>query len=145
MVDEDMNHISQKIVSTCPQSKDNSNQLKIMRGIVLFMTVQLSWGIHNHTTVLYKNTTKSSARCITIDIKGFYDVWLFKHRRCSRQLLQSLECFITLCILDILLLFLQKNNNRFGNVREVMDECAIVASQSEKTVNLMHSSLRLPI
>jgi hypothetical protein len=37
VVGEDMNHIPQKIIPPCPQSKDNNRQLKIMHGILLFM------------------------------------------------------------------------------------------------------------
>jgi hypothetical protein len=37
MVGEDVNYIPQKIVLPCPQAKNNDNQCKIMRGIVLFM------------------------------------------------------------------------------------------------------------
>jgi hypothetical protein len=40
VVGEDMNHIFEKIVPPCMQSKNNSSQFKIMCGIVLFMTVQ---------------------------------------------------------------------------------------------------------
>jgi hypothetical protein len=47
----DMNQIPKKIVLPCPQSKNNSSQFKIMRGVVLFMTAQLSRGIRNHTSV----------------------------------------------------------------------------------------------
>jgi hypothetical protein len=42
VVSEDVDHIPKKIAPPCLQSKNNSSQLKIMRGIVLFMTVQLS-------------------------------------------------------------------------------------------------------
>jgi hypothetical protein len=42
VVGEDMNHIPKKKLPPCPQSKNNNNQFKIMRGIVLFMTSQLS-------------------------------------------------------------------------------------------------------
>jgi hypothetical protein len=42
VVGEDMNHIPKKIVPSSPQSKNNNSQFKIMRGIVLFMKVQLS-------------------------------------------------------------------------------------------------------
>jgi hypothetical protein len=42
VVDEDMNHIPKKILPPCPQGKNNNNKFKIMRGIVLFMTSQLS-------------------------------------------------------------------------------------------------------
>jgi hypothetical protein len=96
-------------------------------------------------TVLQKSTAKPSARCITINIKGLGDVRLCQHMRCSQQLLQSLECFITLCIPDKLLLFLQKIIIGFSNLGEVQDESAVVASQSEKIADLMHSPWRLPI
>jgi hypothetical protein len=145
VVSEDMNYIPQKIVPPCPQGKDNSSQLKIMRGIVLFIMTQLSWGIRNHSPVLHKNTTKPSSRCITINIKGLGDVWLCQHKRCSQQLLQCLKCFITLCILNKLLLFLQKISVGFGNIGEVRDESKIIASQSEKTADLMDSPWRPPI
>jgi hypothetical protein len=42
VVNEDMNHIPKMIVPSCPQSKNNNNQFKIMCGIVLFMMAQLS-------------------------------------------------------------------------------------------------------
>jgi hypothetical protein len=42
VVGEDMYHIPKKIVSPCSQSKNNNNQLEIVRGIVPFMTSQLS-------------------------------------------------------------------------------------------------------
>jgi hypothetical protein len=69
-------------------------------------------------TILHKHTTKPDARCITVNIKGLGDVWLCQHRRGSQQLLQGLECFITLCILDKLL-FLQKISDGFDNLGEV--------------------------
>jgi hypothetical protein len=50
-----------------------------------------------------------------------------------------------LYIPDILLLYLQKISDGFGNLGEVWDECVIVASQSEKTANLIHSPWWLPI
>jgi hypothetical protein len=50
-----------------------------------------------------------------------------------------------LCILDKLLLFLQKSCDGFGNPGEVWDESVIIASQSEKTADLMHSPWRFPI
>jgi hypothetical protein len=50
-----------------------------------------------------------------------------------------------LCILDKLLLFLQMISDGFGNLGEVRDESAIVANQSEKTVDMMHSPWWLPI
>jgi hypothetical protein len=55
------------------------------------------------------------------------------------------ECFITLYIPDKLLLFLQKISNGFGNFGEIQNKSAIVASQAEKTTDLMHSPWRLPI
>jgi hypothetical protein len=42
VVNEDMNKIPQEIVLACLQGKENNSQLKIMRGIVIFMTAQLS-------------------------------------------------------------------------------------------------------
>jgi hypothetical protein len=42
VVGKDMDHIPEKIVPPCPQSKNNISQIKIMRGIVLFKTTQLS-------------------------------------------------------------------------------------------------------
>jgi hypothetical protein len=42
-----------------------------------------------------------------------------------------------------ILLFLQKISDRFGNLGEVQDESMIIASQSEETVDLMHSPWRL--
>jgi hypothetical protein len=56
-----------------------------------------------------------------------------------------LECFITLGIPDKFLLFHQKIRDGFGNLGEVKNESAIVASQVEKAADLMHSSWRLPI
>jgi hypothetical protein len=50
-----------------------------------------------------------------------------------------------LCILDKLLIFLQKISNGFDNLREVQNKSAIVASQAEKAADLMHSPWRLPI
>jgi hypothetical protein len=76
MVGEDMNHIPKKIVPPCPQDKNNHSQFKIMHGIVFFMTAQLSLGIHNHTTVLHKNTAKPSARSVTTNIERLHNVWL---------------------------------------------------------------------
>jgi hypothetical protein len=56
-----------------------------------------------------------------------------------------LECFITLCIPDILLLFLQKINDGFGDLGEVRDEFLIITDQFDETVDLIHSPWRLPI
>jgi hypothetical protein len=50
-----------------------------------------------------------------------------------------------LCILDKLLHFLQKISDGFDNLGEVCDESAIIANQSEKIADLMHSSWRLSI
>jgi hypothetical protein len=69
-------------------------------------------------TFLHENTTKPSARCITVNIEGLRDVRLCQHRRCSQQLLQGLN-FIMLRILDKLLNFLQEISNGFGNLGEV--------------------------
>jgi hypothetical protein len=55
MVDKDVDHIPKKIMLSHPQSKDNGSQLKIMSGIVLFMTSELSRGINNNTTFLHEN------------------------------------------------------------------------------------------
>jgi hypothetical protein len=59
--------------------------------------------------------------------------------RCSQQLLQGLERFITLCIPHKFLIFLQKISDGFGNLGEVWNKPAIVASQAEKTADLMHN------
>jgi hypothetical protein len=90
-------------------------------------------------TLLHENTTKPSTRCITVNIEGFCTVQLCQHRRCSQQLLQGLECFITLCILDKLLIFFQKISDGFGNLGEIWNKSAIVSSQAEKAVDLMHN------
>jgi hypothetical protein len=90
-------------------------------------------------TFLHEDTTKSSVRCITTNIEGLCDVWLCQHMRCSQQLFQGLECFITLCIPDKFLIFLQKISDGFGNIGEVWNKHAIVASQAEKTADLMHN------
>jgi hypothetical protein len=50
-----------------------------------------------------------------------------------------------LCILDKLLLILQKISDGFGNLGEVQDESVIIASQCEKTMDLMHSPWQHPI
>jgi hypothetical protein len=144
MVGEDMSHIPPKIMPLRMQSMNHSGQLKIMQ-IVLFMRVQLTWGIHNYVTFLHENTAKPSTRCITVNNEGLCDVWLCQHRRCSQQLPKGLERFITLCIPDKFLLFLQKISDGLGNLGEVQNKSVIVASQAKKTADLMHSSWRLPI
>jgi hypothetical protein len=116
VVSEDMNHIPKKIMPPCTQSMNHSGQLKIICGIVLFMGAQLMRGPHNYMTFLHENTTKPNAQCITINIEALCGVWLCQHRRYSQQLLQGLECFITLCILDKLLFFFLKISNGFGNL-----------------------------
>jgi hypothetical protein len=78
-------------------------------------------------------------------IKGLCDVRLCQHRRCSQQLLQGLERFITLCIPDKFLLFLQKISDWFRNLGEVQNKSTIVASQAEKAVNLVHNPWWLSI
>jgi hypothetical protein len=50
-----------------------------------------------------------------------------------------------LCILDVLLIVLQKISDGFDDFTEVRDESAIIASQPEETANLMYSPWRLPI
>jgi hypothetical protein len=94
---------------------------------------------------LHEDTTKSSARSITVNIEGLYDVQLCQHRRCSYQLLQGLERFITLCIPDKFLLFLQKISDGFDNLAEVCNKSEIVASQAEEAADLMHSPWQLLI
>jgi hypothetical protein len=96
-------------------------------------------------TILHKNKTKPSAKCITINIETLRDVQLCQHRSCSQQLLQSLECFITLCIPDILHIFLQNISDGFSDLREFQDESSIITSQSEETTDLMHNPWWLPI
>jgi hypothetical protein len=44
-----------------------------------------------------------------------------------------------LCVLDKLLMFIQKISDGFGNLGEFWNKSAIVASQAEKAVDLMHS------
>jgi hypothetical protein len=56
-----------------------------------------------------------------------------------------LECFIKLCIPDILFVFLQKISDGFGDLKEVQDEPSIITHQSEGTADLMHNPWRLPI
>jgi hypothetical protein len=63
----------------------------------------------------------------------------------SQQLLQSLGRFITLCIPDKFLLFLQKISDGFGNLGEVWNKSTIIVSQAEKVAVLMHSPWWLPI
>jgi hypothetical protein len=121
------------------QGMNHNGQLKIMRGIVLFMLAQLMLGVCNHATFLHENTAKPSARCIIVNIEVLHDVRLCQHRRCSQQLLQGLEHFITLRILNKLLIFLQKISNGFDNFGEVWNKSVIVAREAEKAVNLMHS------
>jgi hypothetical protein len=124
---------------------NHSGQLKIMSGVVLFMRAQLTLGVCNHMTFLHEDTVKPSARCITVNIEGHCDVQLCQHRRCSQQLLQDLELFITLGIPNKFLLFLPKISNGVGNLREAQNKSTIVASQAEKAVDLMHSPWRLSI
>jgi hypothetical protein len=50
-----------------------------------------------------------------------------------------------LCVLDKLLIFLQKISDGFDNLEEVQNKSATVAYQAEKTANLMHSLWWLPI
>jgi hypothetical protein len=57
VISKDVDHIPKKIMLPCMQSKDNGSQLKIMSGIVLFMTPELSGGISNQTAFLHENTT----------------------------------------------------------------------------------------
>jgi hypothetical protein len=56
-----------------------------------------------------------------------------------------LECFITLYIPEVLLLFLQKTSDEFSNLEEIQDESSIVTNQPEETADLMHSPWRVPI
>jgi hypothetical protein len=92
-------------------------------------------------TFLDVNTAKPSVRCITINIEGLCDVRLCQHRRCSQQLLQGLERFITLGISDKFLIFLQKIRDEFGNLGEVQNESAIVAWPSRESRGLDVQSL----
>jgi hypothetical protein len=123
------------------QGMNHSGQLKIMSEIMLFMRVQLTLGVCNHATSLHENTTKPSARCITVNIEGLCDVRLCQHKRCSQQLLQGLERFIMLGIPDKFLIFLQKIRDGFGNLREVQNESAIVAWPSRESYGLDAQSL----
>jgi hypothetical protein len=70
VVGEDMSHVPKKIMLPGTQGMNHSGQFKIMSGIVLFMQEQLMRGVCNHTTFLHEDTTKPSARCITINIEG---------------------------------------------------------------------------
>jgi hypothetical protein len=79
-----------------------------------------------------------------VNIEGLCDVRLCQHKRCSQQVLQGLERFIMLCISDKFLL-LQKISDGVGNLGEVQNKSMTIASQAEKTANLMHSPWRLPI
>jgi superfamily I DNA and/or RNA helicase len=95
--------------------------------------------------VLHKNTVKPSARCITINIERLHNVRLCQHRRCSQQILQCLERFITLDIPDILLIFLQKISDELSNLGEVQNEFLVITNQSKEIVDLMHSPWWLTI
>jgi exonuclease III len=140
VIGEDMSHVPKKIMPSGTQGMTHSGQLKIMSGVVLFMRSQLIWGVHNHATFLHEDTAKSNVRCITVNIERLYEVRLCQHMRCSQQLLQGSKRFITLSIPDKFLLFLQKISDGFGNFEKVRNKSAIVASQAEKNVNLMHST-----
>jgi hypothetical protein len=56
LVIENMDHIPNKIMTPHPQSKDNGNQLKAMRRIVIFMTLELSGRMSNHMTFMHKHS-----------------------------------------------------------------------------------------
>jgi hypothetical protein len=52
-------HIPKKIMPPRPQSKDNGSQLKIMSGVMLFMTLELSGTISNHPAFFMRTQPSS--------------------------------------------------------------------------------------
>jgi hypothetical protein len=76
MVSVDVTLGTHKMMSPDLESVNNCCQFKIMGWIVLLMISECSGCISNDPVVLHKNTTKSSSRSITIDIKKPGIIWL---------------------------------------------------------------------
>jgi hypothetical protein len=55
---------------------DNGRKLQVMGWIIFFMSLELMRGIGHHLAFLHKNTTKSDAGGITIDIKVLVNISL---------------------------------------------------------------------
>src|ERR1044072_6830756 len=63
--------VPNKIVPPCLQRMNNRCQLQVMCGIVLLMVLKLTRSISNNPSTLHQHTTKSSTRCITINLEVF--------------------------------------------------------------------------
>jgi hypothetical protein len=108
-----MHKISQEIMPLDLQCMNNGQEFYIMSWIMLFMTLELSRGIGNHTALLHEYPSYTRARHITIHVKWVLDVRLSQHG-CSRQkLLQREKHLFTLLTPHKLGILLQKFGHWF--------------------------------
>ena len=66
-----------------------------MGRIIFFRSLELMRSIGHYSAFLHKNTTKTNARSIAIDIEALMNIWLSKNGSGSETILKSLEGFFT--------------------------------------------------
>src|SRR3954470_10420053 len=84
-------------------------------------------------------------RRVAIDHEVFLGIRGSEHRRRSEIVLESLETFLTfVCPLE-LDAFVKQISQRPGNLGEVLDKTAAIASESEETSDLLDGFGRSPV
>jgi hypothetical protein len=73
---------------------NHGRKLQIMSRIIFFMSLELMRGVGYHSAFLHKDTTKTDARGIAINIKVLVNVWLSKNGSGSETIFESLEGFL---------------------------------------------------
>jgi hypothetical protein len=89
VISVDMHEIMQQIVPLNFQCMNDSQELQVVGGVVLFMASKLSRSISNGMAILHQYSSNTHAGCITIHMKRLLDVGLSQHRCSSEELLQS--------------------------------------------------------
>src|SRR3954471_17850658 len=84
-------------------------------------------------------------RCVAVYHEVLLSIRRSKHWWRSELVLEGLETFLTfICPLE-LDAFMKQISQRFGDLREVLDESTTIASESEETADLLDGRGRSPI
>jgi hypothetical protein len=67
---------------------DHGRNLQIMSRIIFSMSLDLTRGVGYHLAFMHKDTTKTDARGITINIKVLVNIWLSKNGSGSEMIFE---------------------------------------------------------
>ena len=66
-----------------------------MGGIIFFMSLELTTSIGHYSSFFHKNTAKTDARSIAVDIETLGNIWLSKNWSGSETILEGLKGFFS--------------------------------------------------